>query len=448
MPGGSGMGAELVRAARGLVGHTSAAGRARVGRLALLVVATSALGVWAEPAQAAPWCGSVGSADRPAAAGGPSIRVLYAVASDGQDASAERAPAIWADVESIDAWWRTQDPLRAPRFDLAAFPCGAQADLTLLRLRATAAELQPLAARYERIAAGVVASGGDLRATHYLVLYDGPVDDADVCGQGGGGPGVGGGIAAIYLAACDDVSVASTAAHELLHALGLLPAAGPPNACDDDTAHVCDSELDLLYPYASAFGLQELLLDVGHDDYYGHAGTWFDLQDSGWLRRVDAQVRLNVVVSGGGSVRSRVPGVDCAATCSADWDAGTRLILDAVPGPGRRLVGWAGACAGTGACSLALEAPASVSAVFARATYRLVVTVSGRGTVRSTPGGLACRSRCAAAFPSLRPVRLAAAAAQGWRFSRWTGACTTTRRTCVVPMSRATSVRALFLRVR
>ncbi len=69
---------------------------------------------------------------------------------------------------------------------------------------------------------------------------------------------------------------------------------------------------DILYPYASTTPLASLLLDVGHDDYYGHSGTWPDVQDSLWLRLVTQQMRLSLTVAGKGSVESDVPGVDCA----------------------------------------------------------------------------------------------------------------------------------------
>jgi hypothetical protein len=42
-------------------------------------------------------------------------------------------------------------------------------------------------------------------------------------------------------------------------------------------------------------------------------------------------------------------------------------------------------------------------------------------------------------------VRLRATALTGWRFARWTGACKG-KGACVVPMSKATAVRAVFAR--
>ena len=112
-----------------------------------------------------------------------------------------------------------------------------------------------------------------------LVYYDGPTDDDQVCGQGGGSAD-GSGVAMVYLANCTDVPTAAVAAHELLHAFGALASSGPPHACPDTRDHPCDSEADILYPYAGTSPLTSLVLDVGRNDYYGHSGAWLDVQDS------------------------------------------------------------------------------------------------------------------------------------------------------------------------
>src|SRR5205823_10699590 len=120
-----------------------------------------------------------------------------------------------------------------------------------------------------------------------LVYYDGPPPNPPyTCGIGGGAFD-GGGIAIVLLSSCAGVPTDTIAAHELLHAFGALPA-GAPHACPGDAGHPCDSTADILYPYASGQPLSQELLDVGHDDYYGHSGTWLDIQDSLWLHLVAA----------------------------------------------------------------------------------------------------------------------------------------------------------------
>ncbi|HEU0247028.1 MAG TPA: hypothetical protein VFR38_08065, partial [Gaiellaceae bacterium] len=184
----------------------------------------------------------------------------------------------------------------------------------------------------------------------------------------------------------------------------------------------------------------------GRDDYYGHGGGWLDTQDSAWLVRHDSQAPFTLSVSGSGSVTADVPGLQCAETCTTTWNSGTRLALQATPGPGAKLVRWGSGCVGAAGCAVTVAPGASVSALFAPAAFRLSVAISGRGAVRSSSAGITCRPRCAASFPSFSPVTLTAAAAKGWKFRTWRGACVGSRRTCRVPMTAATGARAVFVR--
>ncbi len=415
--------------------------------LACAVVAALAISA---PAHAAPWCGAPSSVDRPAAVAGNQIAVVYAFPSDGVDASATAAAAISADVDAIDEWWRAQDPARSPRFDRALFPCGPQADVRALRLPRTSVELAPERSRFAFIAGAVTAASGGSEYLKHLVYYDGPLDGDDVCGQGGGVFG-GAGVAIVYLRACADEPTAVVAAHELLHAMGALPAPGPPNACadDGDASHVCDSASDLLWPYATLTPLTALLLDAGRDDYYGHGGGWPDLRDSDWLRRLDDQTPLAVDVEGRGVVESDVPGVECARSCASEWNAGTRVRLTATPGSGRVLARWRGACSGRSPdCELTLAEATSVGVQFGPSSFPARIVINGRGTVRSAPSGVACPGRCIGRLPSFSRVRLLARPAPGWRFASWSGACRGSGPRCTLVLEAAVRSRATFLRVR
>ena len=397
-------------------------------------------------AQAAEWCGTVGTADRaPVLAGNP-VRVLYAIPADGADRSAELAPRISADVDEIATWWQRNDAGRTPRFDVAPFGCGLQVDLTLERLTATAAELLARDSRWDRVYDDLDRSGFDDTFTKYLVYYDGPVDDPRLCGQGGGFPR-GGGIAVIYLQACTSVSSASTAAHELLHTFGALDGATPPNGCPDDASHVCDSTGDVLYPFAQPAPLSSFVLDLNRDDYYGHGGAWFDVRESAWLRHLDAQLPLSVLLRGRGTVKSDAPGVRCAASCRTEWNAGSAVVLSAEPAAGQRFVRWSGACAFAAAatCATTLDAARVVTALFAPARFRLALSVKGRGRIA---GGASCaRIRCVRQVTSHRVLTLRARPAQGWRLRAWTGGCRGAKVGCRLPMKKASSVRATFVRV-
>jgi hypothetical protein len=70
------------------------------------------------------------------------------------------------------------------------------------------------------------------------------------------------------------------------------------------------------------------------------------------------------VVSSGGRA-----GIDCGATCSATFDAGTSLTLAATPSPGSAFTGWSGGgCTGTGTCRV----NTGISEQTITATFRLL----------------------------------------------------------------------------
>jgi hypothetical protein len=248
------------------------------------------------------------AADRlPDATPGFAVHVVYAFPADGGDRFAEWAPRIAGDLAEIDAWWRAQDPTRALRFDLASFPCAStfgQLDVSRVQLQETAAQLTTFATVFSRITGALPLPpfGFASPDKKYLVYFDGPHDQgsaAQTCGQGRRGYADGGpeSYAVVYVRTCnmeaDDAFRAFVAAHELLHALNALPSGGPPHTCPGDEAHPCDSVADVLTgsnTYESG-RLQEKVLDVGRDDYYGHGSSWWDVQDSLFLERLDSPDR-------------------------------------------------------------------------------------------------------------------------------------------------------------
>lgn len=411
-----------------------------------MLAALAAGALWAAPAHASSWCGTPGSVDRlPEGNPGAQVHEIYAIPSDGVDRLAsEIGTQMQTDSETVDGWWRGQDPTRTPRFDTLGFGCGQQLDISFVKLPSTAADLQPTASRFVRILSGLAAAGFSSSAAKYVVYYDGPGDGTNICGEGGGSA-EGEGVAIVFLSACQGVPHSVVAAHELLHSMGALPSPGPPNACPGDSGHPCDSQLDLLYPSANGTLLSGLTLDVGHDDYYAHPGTWFDLQDSRWLRHLDtAPVHLSVVIRGGGTVTSEIPGISCSASCDSDWDANQPVALDTVAAPGMRFVRWSGGCTGGFDCTVALTSTTSVTALFAPATFPLTISITGKGRVQPSSSAAGCAARCQLSVVSYQAVSLRAVAATGWRFSRWAGACRGTRPTCSLPMTRAEAARAVF----
>ena len=146
--------------------------------------------------------------------------------------------------------------------------------------------------------------------------------------------------------------------------------------------------------------------------------------------------------TGAGTVSGN--GLDCGALCAVPVAPGAVASLTATAASGSVFVGWSGACGGSGACSVTMTGPASVTAQF-EALRRLSVTRggTGRGTVTSFPGGIACGSRCAGQFPHGASVTLTAAAQAGSRFAGWAGACDGLGE-CVVRTDAAKQVAATF----
>jgi Divergent InlB B-repeat domain len=423
-------------------------------------VACCAAAGFVPAAHAASWCGTdaVGADREPEAVSARQVHVIYAFPLDGTDRFASSAGPIVSDIGAIDAWWRNQDPSRAPRFDLFAFPgCPpgiGQLDLARVQLPHDTAWYRPLETRWGRIAADLSGPPSAFADPDkkYLVYYDGIVDQPRVCGISTLGPFSGGASAysQVYLgSSCpQDLGaggfLATAAAHELTHNLGALVFPGPLHACSNDPAHPCDSDTDLMYPILR-HPLAEEVLDFGHDDYYAHSGSWFDVQDSEWLAHVSSPqwpLAVSISGSGAGTVASDLPGIACPGACAIPWDDASVVTLTEEPGPNTRFVGWAGACTGTDACEMTMDAAKTVEARFAL-QVPLRVRVKGAGAVASKPAGIACPSTCTGDFDQAAIVRLTAKARPGSKFAGWTGACTG-RGACTVRLAGSRTVSAIF----
>jgi hypothetical protein len=149
--------------------------------------------------------------------------------------------------------------------------------------------------------------------------------------------------------------------------------------------------------------------------------------------------------SGSGAVVSSPEGIDCGATCSHAYDAGTSATLTATPAPGSVFSGWSGACSGTGECDLTMDKAKAVIATFTGVPETLSVSKSGAGsgTVASDPAGLSCGSTCSYAFGHGTSVTLTEVPATGSFFTGWAGDCSGAA-TCTVSMTQARSVSATF----
>lgn len=79
-------------------------------------------------------------------------------------------------------------------------------------------------------------------------------------------------------------------------------------------------------------------------------------------------VTVALAGSGRGVVASAASGIGCSTAnrdaCTAQFSATSEVVLQASPMTGSRFAGWSGACTGTGACVLAMDASQSVTARF------------------------------------------------------------------------------------
>lgn len=412
--------------------------------LAVLVIAGAAL--WLAPgALAAGWCGTGEQAtDRPDITTGQQIHAVVVVPADAPDTFVAAANKLADDVESMTSWWRGQDPTRMPRFDQAVFPGGTCLDVSFVRLPDSSASFQGASVAFNRVANGLIDAGLGNQSKKYLVYYDGPSVQPDICGSGGGdsqtvftsGPS----WAIVWLRGCPDVPSDSVGAHELVHALGAVPPGAPHECPPPNDGHVCDSTADLLFWYTTGGALSQAVLDVNRDDYYGHSTGGIDIRNSLWLSHLDApQAPLSVAMIGTGRVTSNLPGLDCATACTTQWDQGSVVPLTATPGPGLRFIRWTGGCAGNVSCTVTLAQAQSVTAVFGPKTIPLKVATAGRGSVRCTPV-------CAKAFPAGGALTLRAVPAKGWTFTGWSGGCKGKQPVCRPTTETALTVRATFRR--
>jgi len=156
--------------------------------------------------------------------------------------------------------------------------------------------------------------------------------------------------------------------------------------------------------------------------------------------------RLTVVLQGSGRVVSTPAGIDCGATCSSQFDAGTAVSLVAAPAAGWRFSGWSGDCTGAGQCAVTLAADVAVTAIFERIRFSLAVSKSGPGTVLSSPAGLDCGPTCAAPFDSGTTVALTAVPDASSRFAGWSGGCTGSG-DCKLTLDADSAVSATFIRM-
>jgi Divergent InlB B-repeat domain len=151
--------------------------------------------------------------------------------------------------------------------------------------------------------------------------------------------------------------------------------------------------------------------------------------------------------AGAGSVASVPAGINCGATCTAQFGGGTSVTLTATPSTGSTFASWSGGgCSGNLTCVVDLTAAASVTATFTLNQETLTVTKSGTGAgaVSSTPTGISCGATCSVGFAYGTSVTLTPTAAVNSAFASWSGGGCSGTGSCVVSMTTAIGVTATF----
>ena len=160
------------------------------------------------------------------------------------------------------------------------------------------------------------------------------------------------------------------------------------------------------------------------------------------------QARLSVHLDGSGSVKSAPAGIDCGATCAALFDSRASVTLTQAPAAGWHFVGWGMGCSGNGGCALVLASDTDVWAKFEADLPPLkpvlTVTVTGPGSVKSTPAGIDCPGACSASFAAGTAVSLAAAPGASASFTQWSGACSGSASPCRLVLTAPAQAGATF----
>ena len=157
---------------------------------------------------------------------------------------------------------------------------------------------------------------------------------------------------------------------------------------------------------------------------------------------------LNAATDGNGYVKSNPPGIDCETTCNAAFQINTLITLEATPKPTFRFSKWSGDCSEskTPICTLDMTKDMQVKAYFESAVPQktLTVTTKGSGTVYDSLGLINCGDQCTASYNRGTKVSLTVTPDEGWKFKKWSGACSG-KRACTVNLKAKRKVTAVFI---
>ncbi len=191
-------------------------------------------------------------------------------------------------------------------------------------------------------------------------------------------------------------------------------------------------------------GPEDGLVQGTNGNFYGTTSTGGANGDGTVFELQLTYETLTVSTSGDGTVTSTDGFINCPGTCTHNYLENTQVTLNATPASGWAFSGWSGACSGTGSCNITMTQNLSVSAAFTQLPVTLTVSTAGSGSVTSTDGFINCPGTCQHTYDPGAQVTLNAAAASGWVFSGWTGACSGVG-PCNLTMNTNLAVTAVFV---
>jgi len=156
------------------------------------------------------------------------------------------------------------------------------------------------------------------------------------------------------------------------------------------------------------------------------------------------QFALTTSVTGNGTITSSPAGINCGTDCTQSYNYGQVVALTATAGTGSTFMGWGGACSGTGACSVTIDAAKNVTATFSLNMYTLTVAKNGTGMGTVAGTGINCGGDCMETVNFGTVITLTPTAATGSTFMGWSGGGCTGTGACTVTVSAATTVTATF----
>jgi len=154
---------------------------------------------------------------------------------------------------------------------------------------------------------------------------------------------------------------------------------------------------------------------------------------------------LTVTKTGNGTVTDTGGMINCPGTCTGKYGRGVNVTLSATPAAGSTFIGWSGACSGLAACVVTMTASKTVNAEFSDSGLVVSKEGTGNGTVVSSPPGISCGSKCAAAFSKNSSVSLTATADRLSKFEGWGLDCASARKAdCALTMNAPKKASANF----